>query len=69
MCFARRFFLLSLVIAAFATTGRAEPLRSDGVTWGAALWPMGEINPVWTAVGSCLLAAALILGHSAKLRK
>jgi len=28
-----------------------------------------EINPGWSAVGSCLVAAALILRHSAKFRK
>ena len=28
-----------------------------------------EINPVWSAVGSCVLAAVLILRHSAKFRK
>jgi hypothetical protein len=31
--------------------------------------PVPEINPGWTAVGSCLLAFALILRHSAKFRK
>ena len=31
--------------------------------------PIPEINPAWSAVGSCLLAAALILRHSAKFRK
>lgn len=31
--------------------------------------PVPEINPAWTAVGSCILAAALILRHSAKFRK
>jgi hypothetical protein len=31
--------------------------------------PVPEINPAWTAVGSCLMAAALILRHSAKFRK
>lgn len=31
--------------------------------------PVPEINPAWSAVGSCLLAAALILRHSAKFRK
>jgi hypothetical protein len=31
--------------------------------------PVPEINPAWTAVGSCLLAAALVLRHSAKFRK
>ncbi|MEN3369395.1 MAG: hypothetical protein V7609_1538 [Verrucomicrobiota bacterium] len=31
--------------------------------------PVPEINPTWSAVGSCLLAAALVLRHSAKFRK
>jgi hypothetical protein len=31
--------------------------------------PIPEINPLWSAVGSCLLTAALILRHSAKFRK
>jgi hypothetical protein len=28
-----------------------------------------EMNPAWSAVGSCLIAAVLILRHSAKFRK
>lgn len=31
--------------------------------------PVPEINPAWSAVGSCLVAAALILRHSGKFRK
>jgi len=31
--------------------------------------PVPELNPTWTAVGSCLVACALILRHSAKFRK
>ena len=31
--------------------------------------PVPEINPTWTAVGSCLAAFALILRHSGKFRK
>jgi hypothetical protein len=31
--------------------------------------PVPEINPAWSAVGSCLVAAVLILRHSAKFRK
>lgn len=31
--------------------------------------PVPELNPTWTAVGSCLVAFALILRHSAKFRK
>ena len=30
---------------------------------------VAEINPLWSALGSCLLAAVLILRHSAKFRK
>ena len=31
--------------------------------------PVPELNPAWSALGSCLLAAVLILRHSAKFRK
>jgi hypothetical protein len=31
--------------------------------------PVPEINPAWSAVGSCLVAGVLILRHSAKFRK
>jgi hypothetical protein len=31
--------------------------------------PVPEINPAWSALGSCMLAGALILRHSAKFRK
>jgi hypothetical protein len=31
--------------------------------------PVPEINPAWSAVGSCLVAVALILRHRAKFRK
>ena len=31
--------------------------------------PIPEINPAWSALASCLVAAALILRHSAKFRK
>jgi hypothetical protein len=37
----------------------------DGITFT----PVPEVNPTWSAVGSCLLAFALILRHSAKFRK
>jgi hypothetical protein len=36
---------------------------------GISFTPVPEINPAWSALGSCLLAAALILRHSAKFRK
>jgi hypothetical protein len=68
MWFVRRFFLLSLVFAAFATTGHAVTSDWNSITWIAAM-PVREINPAWTAVGSCILATALILRHSAKFRK
>jgi hypothetical protein len=69
MCFARRLFLPFVLIVPLATTGHAVTLGLDDARWIAALSPIREINPAWTAVGSCLLAAALILGHSAKFRK
>jgi hypothetical protein len=69
MCFIRRFSFLSLLIAAFATTGHAVTLDWDGVTWMAAFTPVSEINPAWSAVASCIVAGALILRHSAKFRK
>jgi len=31
--------------------------------------PVPELNPAWSALGSCLLTAVLILRHSAKFRK
>jgi hypothetical protein len=31
--------------------------------------PVPELNPAWTAFGSCVVAAALILRHSARFRK
>jgi len=34
-----------------------------------AFTPVPEINPTWTAVGSCLAAFALILRHRGKFRK
>lgn len=68
MWFLRRFLLLSLVIAAFVPTGHAVTSDWDGITWVAAT-PAPEINPTWTAPGSCILAAPIILRHSAKFRK
>ena len=68
MWFVRRIFFLSLVIAAFATSGQAVTLDCNSIAWIGALSARG-INPTWTAVGSCILATALILGHSAKFRK
>ena len=64
MLFVRRFFLFILLIAAFATTGHALPLAWDGL-----FTTVPKLNPAWSAVGSCLAAAALILRHSATFRK
>jgi hypothetical protein len=76
MCFAPRFFLFVAFIAVFAQTGHALTLE-----WGRhptfqhvgfydfAFTLVPEINPAWTAVGSCIAAAALILRHSAKFRR
>jgi hypothetical protein len=36
---------------------------------GISFTPIPEVNPAWSGVGSCLLAFALILRHSAKFRK
>lgn len=63
-----RLFLLFLVFATFSTTGHAVTYGSDSITSIAAM-PVRELNPAWTGVGSCILAAALILRHSAKFRK
>jgi len=68
MWFVRRFFLLSLVFAAFATTGHAVTSGWNSITW-IAVMSVRELSPAWTGVGSCILAAALILRHSAKFRK
>lgn len=96
MCFARRFFLLFLLMATFATTGQALSMDWDGNVRAAAIKSftftygggtvadstyqhvgihnitftrVPEINPAWTAAGSCIVAAALKLRHSAKFRK
>jgi hypothetical protein len=68
MWFVLRFFLLSLVFTAFATTGHAVASDWNSLPWIAAISGR-ETNPAWTAVGSCIVATALILRHSAKFRK
>jgi hypothetical protein len=68
MWFVRRFFLSSLVFAAFAAPGHAVTPGWNSITWIAAM-PVRELNPAWTGAGSCILAAALILRHSARFRK
>ena len=57
------------------TYGSGGPLGVTDPTYqhvginGISFTPVPEVNPAWSAVGSCLLAAALILRHSAKFRK
>jgi hypothetical protein len=53
-------------------SGSTAPV--DPTTQGIALHdisftPVPEVNPAWSAIGSCLVAAALILRHGAKFRK
>jgi hypothetical protein len=47
----------------------ADPTYQHVGLYDITFTPVPEINPVWSAVGSCLIAAALILRHSAKFRK
>jgi hypothetical protein len=47
----------------------ADPTYQHVGIYNVSFTPVPEINPAWTAIGSCLLAAALILRHSAKFRK
>jgi hypothetical protein len=56
------------------TYGSGSNAPADPTTQGIALYnisftPVPEINPAWSAIGSCLVAAALILRHGAKFRK
>ena len=64
MLFVLRFFLLILLTAGFATAGHALPLD-----WDSLFTPVAKLDPAWSTVGSCVVAAALILRHSAKFRK
>lgn len=47
----------------------ADPTQQQISMSNLTFTPVPEINPTWSAVGSCLLAAVLILRHSAKFRK
>jgi hypothetical protein len=47
----------------------ADPTYQHVGIHDIAFTPVPEINPAWSALGSCLVAAALILRHSAKFRK
>ena len=84
MSFARR-FLLILFLGSFVPHAQAVTLDWDGVTWTAGslsnsydIDPVRPGNDITVTVsgnttllqpGSCVLAAALILRHSAKFRK
>jgi hypothetical protein len=47
----------------------ADPTYQHVGMYDVTFTPVPEINPAWTALGSCVLAAVLILRHSAKFRK
>ena len=47
----------------------ANPTYQHIGVYDITFTPVPEINPAWSALGSCLLAAVLILRHSAKFRK
>jgi hypothetical protein len=50
-------------------SGITDPTYQHVGINGISFTPVPEINPALSAVGSCLIAAALILRHSAKFRK
>jgi hypothetical protein len=50
-------------------SGVTDPTYQHVGINGISFTPVPELNPAFSAVGSCLLAAALILRHSAKFRK
>jgi hypothetical protein len=50
-------------------SGVTDPTYQHVGIDGISFTPIPEVNPAWSAVGSCLLAFALILRHSAKFRK
>ena len=47
----------------------ADPTYQHVCIHDISFSPVPEINPAWSALGSCLVAAALILRHSGKFRK
>lgn len=47
----------------------ADPTQQQISMGNFTFTPVPEINPAWSTIGSCLLAAVLILRHSAKYRK
>ena len=74
MSFVKRLSRSALIAPFLVATARAITPNSD-MTYqhvgfsDITFTPVPEINPAWSAVGSCLLAAVLILRHSAKFRK
>jgi hypothetical protein len=66
MCRFLLLFLFALVLATSAWAAAPCPqVAFQHITLTAA----PELNPLWTSIGSFVLAAALILRHSAKFRK
>jgi hypothetical protein len=63
MCLLRRSILPAVLGSFFAAAAGAMPIG-----WAPPIF-LAEINPAWSAIGSCLLVAALIFRHSAKFRK
>ena len=51
------------------STAPANPTTQGIALHDIAFTPVPEMNPAWSALGSCLVAAALILRHSARFRK
>jgi len=51
------------------TAPGADPTYQHVGLHDISFTPVPELNPTWSALGSCLLAAALILRHSARFRK
>ncbi len=50
-------------------TGTDPTFQHVGIHDISYLAAVPEINPAWGAIGSCLIATALILRHGAKFRK
>jgi hypothetical protein len=50
-------------------SGVTDPTYQHVGIYDITFTPVPEINPAWSALGSCLVAAGLILRHSAKFRK
>lgn len=74
MNFVRRIALLILLAIPFGPRALGVTVDWDasghvGIVVDLPLASIPEINPAWTAFGSCLIAALLVLRHSGKFRK